>query len=83
MPTLTQAQIRTFIAKEIKKSFAEVRKGIKVVPKKKKTKRKTKRLMTIGQKKALIKAIGKNKSMPAKSRKAAIAKIRAKKTRKA
>jgi len=42
-----------------------------------------KRLMTSAQKKALIKAIGKNKSMPAKSRKAAISKIKAKKTRKA
>jgi len=50
---------------------------------KSKTKRKTKRLMTIGQKKALIKAIGKNKSMKPASRKSAIRKIRAKKTRKA
>jgi len=40
------------------------------------------RLMTAGQKKALIKAIGKNKSMKPSSRKSAIRKIKAKKTRK-
>jgi len=49
---------------------------------KKKSKSTHKRLMTLPQKKALIKAIGKNKSMKPSSRKAAIRKIRAKKTRK-
>jgi len=51
----------------------------------KKTKAKSthKRLMTLPQKNALIKAIGKNKSMKPASRKSAIRKIRAKKTRKA
>jgi len=41
-----------------------------------------KRLMTKAQQSSLIKAIGKNKSMKPSSRKAAIRKIRAKKTRK-
>jgi len=66
----------------LNKLINKTRSGI-IKSTRKKTKRKTKRLMTIGQKKALIKAIGKNKSMKPASRKSAIRKIRAKKTRKA
>jgi len=74
----SEARIRTLIRLELKKT----QRNTKINKTKSKPKRKTKRLMTAGQKKALIKAIGKNKSMKPSSRKAAIRKIRAKKTRK-
>jgi len=74
MPHLTEKRIRAIVRSEHSKMSKTTRKS--------KSKRKTKRLMTIGQKKALIKAIGKNKSMKPSSRKSAIRKIKAKKTRK-
>jgi len=70
---ITEKKVRSIVRSMMSKSTHKT---------KSKTKRKNKRLMTIGQKKALIKAIGKNKSMKPSSRKAAIRKIKAKKTRK-
>jgi len=62
----------------------EIARQLKATGRTKVTKRQIKRtrLMTIAQKRSLIKAIGKNKSMKPSSRKAAIRKIKAKKTRK-
>jgi len=75
---LTEARVRAMF---IAMSKAKVLKLPKI-KRKVKAKSTRKKLMTVGQKKALIKAIGKNKSMKPASRKAAIRKIRAKKTRK-
>jgi len=82
MPSLTKRQL-LFINRLMKEPMFKSGKFTISSKLKKKAKSATrKRLMTLPQKKALIKAIGKNKSMKPSSRKAAIRKIRAKKTRK-
>jgi len=75
----SEAEMKRVILAMQKAFRAERKRGSKLIKKVKSTR---KRLMTLAQKKALIKAIGKNKSMKPSSRKAAIRKIRAKKTRK-
>jgi len=74
---------RQLTVEEVKRMRMLLKRFSTIGKTKSKTKSKTKRLMTLPQKKALIKAIGKNKSMKPASRKAAIRKIKAKKTRKA
>jgi len=85
MPQLSAKElkaIRAFMRGGKARSAKFFAADLRRVKKAKKIRRKIKRLMTLPQKKALIKAIGKNKSMKPSSRKAAIRKIRAKKTRK-